>query len=110
VLGTANNTTTIDQIPDEVDEKSDEYTEPDEDESSDQATLDKISASKSGRLPPFSHQHPHGVSDQSLSQSFVNTSKEKDSKNASLSRSRDKSRDKEFRRIVNGPGSAAMNI
>ena len=67
VLGTANNTTTIDQIPDEVDEKSDEYTEPDDESSSDNATLDKVSASKSGRLPPLSHQHPHGVSDHSLS-------------------------------------------
>ena len=72
---------TQDDIPVEVDEEeSDDYKDDEFASSNSSAALAKASASKSGRLPPLSSSYPHGATEKSLSQSFVNASKDKESK------------------------------
>ena len=61
-----------DQIHDEVEDGSDEYNDDEFDGSDSSAAVAKMSASKSGRLPPLSSSYPHGATEKSLSQSFIN--------------------------------------
>ena len=80
--GAANNKTN-EEIPVEVVESDEEYRDDDFDDSQGSEALAKVSVSQSGRLPPLSGSYPHGVTDKTLSATFLRSSKEgKELKNA----------------------------
>ena len=75
--GAANPNKTNEEIPVEVVEsEEEEYRDDDFDDSQGSEALAKVSVSQSGRLPPLSGSYPHGVTDKTLSATFLRSSKE----------------------------------
>ena len=60
----------------EVVESDEEYRDDGFDDSQGSEALAKVSVSQSGRLPPLSGTYPQGVTDKTLSATFLRSSKE----------------------------------
>ena len=72
----ATNNKSHEEIPVEVVESDEEYRDEDFDDSQGSEALAKVSVSQSGRLPPLSGSYPHGVTDKTLTATFLKSSKE----------------------------------